>query len=73
LANHLRYQDLRVAMTDRHGQINQKSFGWKLMRHRNRICNGWRIEVVTDSTQARASTYRLKAVISPGVAGKKAG
>jgi len=55
-------QDLREVMTDQYGKINQRSFGRKLMRHRDRIRDGWRIEVVTDSTQSRVSVFKLKNV-----------
>jgi putative DNA primase/helicase len=53
-------QDLREVMADRFGKVNQRVFGRKLMRHRDRICNGWCIEVVTDSKQARVSVFKLK-------------
>src|SRR5262249_33352430 len=53
-------QDLREVMTDRYGKVDQRSFGHKLMRHRDRICDGWCIEVVTDTKHARASVYKLK-------------
>src|SRR5262249_30406624 len=53
-------QDLREVMTDQYGKIDQRSFGRKLMRHRDRICDGWRIEVVTDSKQSRVSVFRLR-------------
>ena len=53
-------RDLRDVMTDARGQINNKSFGWKLARHRDRIHDGWYIEVVADSTKREASVYKLK-------------
>lgn len=55
-------QDLRKAMTDNYGKVDQRSFGQKLMRHRDRMCNGWCIQVVTDSTQTRVSVLKLKNV-----------
>jgi len=55
-------QALREVMTSQHGKVDQRSFGQKLMRHRDRICNGWCIEVVTNSTQSRVSVFRLKQV-----------
>src|SRR5262249_23577370 len=53
-------QDLREVMTNQYGKVDQRSFGQKLMRHRDRICDGWCIEVVTDSKRARVSVFRLK-------------
>jgi putative DNA primase/helicase len=55
-------QDLREVMTDQYGKVDQRSFGKKLMRHRDRICDGWRVEVVTDSKQTRVSVFRLRQV-----------
>jgi hypothetical protein len=54
--------DMRTVMLDAHGQINNKAFGRKLVRHRNRIHDGWYIEVVTDSKKARVSVFKIKMV-----------
>jgi len=53
-------QDLRDVMTDARGQINDKSFGRKLVRHRDRIHDGWYMQVVTSSKEARVSVFRLR-------------
>jgi len=51
--------DLRNEMTA-HGKINGKSFGKKIMRHRDRLSDGWSIKVVfPEERRVRTRTFML--------------
>src|SRR5262249_13198095 len=51
-------QDLRDAMTI-HGRINTKSFGRLIMRHRDRVVDGWSIRVETRRGGRESNAYYL--------------